>query len=202
MFIVGSKENAISVEFMYVTYSLYTGDPSTLIVNGWASTYGYRSECWLEESYETYNPLADKFQLSSIQVNDTVYLKINTDAGFPGFPSADNTGRILHGPEEINGYDGNNFFLGLVTNLHNQNGVIYSWYRNNQIYLSAPNQCLLNITEPGNYFCKVIHGNTELQSATVNVLRRTTSTFKGTTKDTVYPSSISLECLLKNRKLV
>ena len=157
---------------MCTTHSLYSGEPSILIVNGWTSTFGLRGEDFLDESEDTYDPQTDRFVVSGIEVNDTVYLERNAEETyhfpantFVNTPEAD----ILHGPETINGYLDGYLFIGVITSVHSRIGVDYCWYRNDKAVVEGPNHCLVKIKEPGAYSCTVGYKEIKLTSCTVNV---------------------------------
>ena len=157
---------------MFVTHSMYSGESSTLIVNNWRATYDSRSEEFLDDEAETYCPLEDKFALCGIQVNETVYLERNATSAF-SFPVAGDVSTkaaILHGPEIINGFEDEQLFLGVITNVHNKLGLVYSWFHNGQVKVNGHNYCLINIKEPGTYCCKVFYEELEMESETVNVV--------------------------------
>ena len=174
MFFVQGKQNSFSAEFMSVTYSQYSGESSTIIVPNWRSTIDCRSEEYLDEDREAYDPLADKFILSGVEINNTVYLQRSIDESAFFFPAAGkvpNEAIILHGPDVINGHehDSKELFLGVVTSVHNKIGLSYHWFFNDQPLCNGLHRCLIKAVEPGSYFCKVFYNNIALKSATVTV---------------------------------
>ena len=69
---------------------------------------------------------------------------------------------ILYGPDEVYGYEGNQLFLAVVTNFHNEIGETYEWSLDG-------NTVLRGVTNPGTYFCKVLYGDMVLLSNCVVV---------------------------------
>ena len=121
---IEGKENSLRAEFMSMTYSRYSGESSALIAPSWSSTVDFRSEEYLDEERETYSPLADRFILSGVEINDIIYLQRTSTCDestflFPTAGKVSNEASILHGPEVINGHDhSETLFLGVVTSVH------------------------------------------------------------------------------------
>ncbi|XP_031558977.1 uncharacterized protein LOC116295333 [Actinia tenebrosa] len=218
MLSVKGGKKILSAEFMSLTYSRYSGESSTLIVPNWRSTIDFRSEEYLDEDREAYSPLADRFILSGVDINDTVYLQrsITYDESaflFPAAGKVSNEAAILHGPEVINGHehDSGILFLGVVISVHNKIGLSYQWFFNGQPLCSGPHRCLIKVTEPGSYFCKVFYKEIMLQSATVTVTAFPESqsvyqklqgdTSSTSDKKSSYPLSVSVANLLKTGEL-
>lgn len=160
---------------MSSTYSLYSGELSTLIVSGWCSTIDCRSEDCLDVDREDYSPLDDKYILSGLEINNTVYLQRSIDEPtLFTFPEAGNVPKpnevmILHGPDVIHGHEQEVLFLGVVTSVHNKDGLSYHWFFNDTPLCNGPQRCMIKVIEPGSYFCKVVYNEIELLSSTVTV---------------------------------
>lgn len=180
--LVNGRENVLSVEYMAKTFSLYSGLPSLLIVPRESAAFNLRSEGFLDQDQETYDPQMDRFVVSGISVNDRLYLSRNDDGETFSFPSIDfgenlengvfGEAAILHGPDVINGYHEGNLFLGVVSNVHNKTGLMHKWIHNGAPMYYGPNRCLLKISEPGTYSCIVCDGNTALETTSVEVTIR------------------------------
>ena len=83
---------------------------------------------------------------------------------------------ILHEPDEINGYDSeNNLFIGIVTNFHNEIGVTYTWYKNEDVYLCGATHPVIRVNSAGMYHCKIQYGDKVLNLSAVKILEVNTS---------------------------
>ncbi|CAB4016756.1 Hypothetical predicted protein [Paramuricea clavata] len=169
------RPNIIEIELVLITKSKYSECSSMLLLIRWESAYDCRSENCLDYDNKEYIPLLDRFLLSGVTVNDTVYLrrddccKEDENQGTISYslPTADvHTASgpvIIHGPDLINGYQDDDFFLGVITNVHNKQGTIV----------------LVN-DEPGIYYCKLSYNGIELVSSSVNIVTNTPNQNKET----------------------
>ena len=138
------RPKTIETELMSVTTSKYSNSSSILLLSDWKSAYEYRSEDYLNKDNKEYIPLLDRFLVSGITVNNTVYLKrddcsvkeevVDQSTILYSFPNVDVPfacdSIIIYGPDVINGYQDDDFFLGMITNVHNKNGTMYTWFHN------------------------------------------------------------------------
>lgn len=226
----------IETEMVLVTKSKYSDCSSMRQLNGWNAAYDYRSENYLEVDKKEYIPLLDRFQLSGVTVNDTVYLIrdgcrldssiLNEDENQEtisySLPTADvpNTSDpvIIHGPELINGYQDDDFFVGVITNVHNKHGTMYTWFHNGNPIHFGEFLSLLRVDEPGIYHCKLSYNQIQLVSSSVNIVTKTPNQNKENShnhakkfrnvapkgessrkleSDKKYPASVSIASLVK-----
>ena len=170
--VVNGRKNVLDAEFMRVKHSLYSGETSTLTVSGVSATFACRSEDWLDADEEEYDPLLDRFVLSSVTVNGCEHLT-NNNAG-PGMEDCqDPKPTILYGPDVVNGYENGNLFLGVIINIHHKEGLIYTWFWNGRMIFNGPKCCLIKIKESGTFHCFIKFNDTELKSNTVHVSQET-----------------------------
>ena len=80
--IVEGKSNALTIQLSYDTFSKYSGEPCTLVLSSWVSSFKYRSETSMDQDQEEYDPLDDIFYVSGIEVKNLVYLQRTTNATF------------------------------------------------------------------------------------------------------------------------
>ena len=221
-------------EMVLITKSKYSECSSMLLLTGWESAYNCRSENCLDHDNKEYIPLLDRFLLSGVTVNDTVYLrrddcsKEDENQGTISYslPTADvHTASgpvIIHGPDLINGYQYDDFFLGVITNVHGKQGTMYTWFHNGNPIHFGEFLSMLRVDEPGIYYCKLSYNGIELVSSSVNIVTNTPNQNKemshnhakefsnsiamreSSTKlesDKKYPASVSITSLVKSGKL-
>ena len=130
---------------------------------------------------------------------------------------------IIYGPDLINGYQGDDFFLGVITNVHNKHGIMYTWFHNGNSIHDGYFLSLLRVDEPGTYYCKISCNRIELVSSSVNIVikapnqnEETSCKYDGKFRDVVekgesstkgesdkgYPASVSIASLVNSGKLV
>ena len=231
------RPRTIEIELMMVTKSKYSNCSNILLLPDWKSAYEYRSKDHLNMDNKEYIPLLDSFLLSGATVNDTVYLRRNDCSKdvevenqstiLYSLPNADMpTGSdplIIYGPDLINGYQGDDFFLGVITNAHNKHGIMYTWFHNGNSIHNGYFLSLLRVDEPGTYYCKLSCNRIELVSSSVNIVikapnqnEETSCKYDGKFRDVVekgesstkvesdkgYPASVSIASLVNSGKLV
>lgn len=152
-------ENSWDCELMHIKYSLYSGEPSTLLLPNWGSSFHLCSDEYLLTDEQTYDPLADRFVVSAIKINSTSYLERSLDRSllFPGSGNiSSGHATILHGPDTIDGHDDGLLFLGVITSVHNKIGLSYVWFQIDHAIYDGANMYVMKVEEPGTYFCKVM----------------------------------------------
>lgn len=171
---VGENQNTWDCELMHTKYSLYSGEPSVLIVPNWGSCFQSRSIDYLDMDEETYEPLADQFVLSGIQINGRAYLERSLDGSFqyPASKKVPSQCEILYGPDTLNGHDEESLYLGVITSVHNKLGLTYAWFRNHQAITIGANMSAIKVKAPGSYFCRVSYKDREMMSTMVEVVYR------------------------------
>ena len=139
VFYVDDSRRNLSADFRRVLTSEYTQELSTLFVSGWSNCYTCRSVDFLDQSEEEYHPCDDSFVISNLTVGGHVYLEpLFASSGTPDSEfiqsyvpaittQSHDQPEILNGPDEVYGYEGNQLFLAVVTNFHNEIGVTYEW---------------------------------------------------------------------------
>ncbi|KAL9965542.1 hypothetical protein ACROYT_G029356 [Oculina patagonica] len=177
-FIDESRRNMCS-EFTRITTSEYSGNLSAVIHSGWEDCYHHRSEEFLDEEEAKYHPCDDSFTMTSLLIADQVYLEPIVDESSSSvvcksfaYPMADpipEEATILHGPDELHGYAGNELFIGVLTNFHNEIGVSYEWYLNDNVILRGATHALIKINASGTYYCRVFYGSLPLVSTKVEI---------------------------------
>lgn len=178
------------VEFCRHKMSHYTSEVSSLCVIGWAACYSSRSSKFLECEAEEYHPCDDDFIVRSITMNDDIYLKPEcNDASqqimqdvfsFPmdDFEAADEP-LILHEPDKLYGHDSDgNLYLAVVTNFHNEIGVRYTWFVNDNAYINGSSHCVIRVTSPGVYRCEIQYGDVKLTTNSVEVFKKECSRYE------------------------
>ena len=134
------RPKTIQTELMSVTTSKYSNSSSILLLFDWKSAYEYRLEDYLNKDNKEYIPL-DRFLVSGITVNNTVYLKqddcsvkeevVDQIMILYSFPNVDvpfaSDPIIIYGPDVINGYQDDDFFLGMITS---KDGTMCTWFHN------------------------------------------------------------------------
>ena len=212
------RPKTIMTEMVLITKSKYSECFSCLLLTGWQSAYEYRSEKYLDQDNKEYTPLLDRFLLSGITVNDTVYLRRDDcseeddNQGTTSYllPTADvhtsSDPMIVHGPDLINGYQDDDFFLGVISNVHNKPGTMYTWFHNGNPIHFGEFLSLIRVDAPGVYYCKLSYNQIELVSSSVNIEEVTNFAAKGGSKtkletDVKYPASVSIASLVKAGKL-
>ena len=84
----------------------------------------------------------------SVQADSTMYeFPLSTEA-----TSADEL-LILHQPSEVWGYEEGKLILGVVSPNHNNDAVLYEWFRDGECVYSGG--CILVVEQPGYYHCRV-----------------------------------------------
>ena len=184
---VDDKKRSILLEFCRHKISNYTSEVSSQFVIGWDHCYSAKSSKFLECEPNLYHPRDDNFTVSSITIDNNTYVKpvVDKDASqsenimqdtycFPmhDFQETDQP-LILHEPNELHGYDlDNNLFVAVVTNFHNEVGVNYTWFMNDEVCADGSSHCVIRITSPGLYHCEIDYGDIKLTSNSVQVLKR------------------------------
>lgn len=175
--VAGQIQHSLDVRFVSIVISMYSGLPSSLIVTGWNNAYDTRSIECLDETKEDYNPLKDKYFVSDISVDNKNYLTREwdppTEDTFFSYPAQETNKpvpAILHGPEVINGYNENHLLIGVIVNFHNELGVMYSWFKDNQKICNGHNLCLIEVSEAGTYFAQVQYGDELLSTEQVIIV--------------------------------
>ena len=78
---------------------------------------------------------------------------------------------ILHQPGELYGHD-NNLLIAVVTNFHNEVGVVYTWFVNNDVYICGSSHSAIKVTFPRIYRCEFQYGEVKLTTESVEVFKR------------------------------
>ena len=179
---VGDSKKSFVVEFCRHVMSHYTSDVSSLYIVGWAACYSSRSSKFLECEPKEYHPCDDNFIVWSIEVDGNVYVQPDNNKegdqqimqdsySFPmhDFEASDKP-LILHEPDELHGYDSdNNLIIAVVTNFHNEIGIIYTWFVNGEVYACGTSHSVIRVTSPGIYHCAIQYGDVQLTSNSVEV---------------------------------
>ena len=204
VYIDGVRKSMI-VEFNHDEISRYTSEISSRCIVGWHNCFTERSTKFFECPIEEYHPCNDDFVVRCIEVNDQVYVQPDKeiDSIFPvmyTYPMNDfeynELPLILHEPDEINGYDSHsNLLIGIVTNFHNEIGVTYTWYKDEDVYLCGTLHPVIRVNSAGVYHCKIQYGDKVLNSSSVEVLEVNTSPNKY-----VKSCMSGLYCIVNNRK--
>ena len=80
---------------------------------------------------------------------------------------------ILHQPDELYGHDSdNNLLIAVVTNFHNEVGVVYTSFVNNDVYTCGTSHSVIKVTFPGIYRCEIQYGEVKLTTESVEVFKR------------------------------
>ncbi|KAK3711645.1 hypothetical protein QZH41_000884, partial [Actinostola sp. cb2023] len=94
------------------------------------------------------------------------------------FPEADidQTNLILHSPSDVWGHDGNRLVVGVVASCHMQPDVMYTWYKDKEIFKKGNFLCSTPIDEAGTYSVEVQCGDKTYvaEPFTVNVIKPAT----------------------------
>lgn len=178
---VDGDTKSMEVEFNSNKVSHYTGEISSRHIIGWSSCFSERSINFFESPMEEYHPCDDNFVVRCIRINGQVYVQPDPEIDTSIFPETytypmDDFQKyelpvILHEPDKIYGNDSdNNLLIGIVTNFHNEIGVTYTWYKNEDVYLSGPLHPVIKVNSASVYRCKIQYGDKILNSSTVKVL--------------------------------
>lgn len=117
------------------------------------------------------------FMCQQLKKNNKTYLEKNfTDniVHFPQWNSIPEGQVILHGPNEINGYesDGSSFVIGIVSIFHNGSGHPYVWIKDGETIDTGLDHCLLNVTDEGLYSGGVLINQTLITSVPVKIIQK------------------------------
>ena len=182
---IGDSKKSFVLEFCRHEISHYTSEASSLCVIGWADCYSSRSSKFLECEAKEYHPCNDNFIVWSITVDGKVYVQPDTNKDdspqimqdsycFPMYDfEASEKPLILHQPDELYGHDSdNNLLIAVVTNFHNEVGVVYKWFVNNDVYTCGTSHSVIKVTFPGIYRCEIQYGEVKLTTESVEVFKR------------------------------
>ena len=159
------------MNFMRTRYSKYSGEPSTLLVDGIRPTFYHRSEQFYDDDESSYHPLLDEFELCRIEINGLPYLSYDkgkfifhqmTEISLTDMPV------IHHGPDVINGHEDNILYIGVLTNRDNNRGL-FKWFLDGKVIIEGPKLCFIKVTHPGKYHCLVMMEGAELVTKPVVV---------------------------------
>lgn len=188
---VDDSRRKLTAEFRRVLTSEYSKELSAVFVSGWSNCYACRSPEFLDRTEEEYHPCDDSFAITNLTVDEQVYIetliKPDSDAFIqsyvsPAAPQNLDQPAILFGPDQVHGYEGNELFLGVVTNFHNEIGVMYEWSHDDTTVLRGAFHALIKVSNPGTYCCKIWYGDRLLSSNCVVVQAK---------RDPEMPSSVS-----------
>ena len=171
------EQHKLRISFILQDFSKYSGESSVSIVSGWNNAYEMRSVEFIEETENSYNPLIDVYTVATVIVSKEVFLDFSINADNEGIEyyhpmehlRPDDNPVILHGPDEINGYEGESLFIGVLTNVHNELAIMYTWFRNGSVVSKGHNQCLIKIQSAGTYHCTVLWGEELMTSSSAVV---------------------------------
>lgn len=192
---VDDSRRKLNAEFRRVVTSEYSQELSAVFVSGWSNCYACRSPEFLDKTEDEYHPCDDSFAISNLTVDEQVYIeplidsdgKPDSDAFIQSYvsPAAQqilDKPAILFGPDVVYGYEGNELFLAVVTNFHNEIGVMYEWSHDDTTVLRGAFHALMKVSNPGTYSCKIWYGDHMLSSNCVVVHAK---------RDPEMPSSVS-----------
>nr|XP_002738342.1 PREDICTED: uncharacterized protein LOC100367278 [Saccoglossus kowalevskii] len=129
--------------------------------------------CPALKDFNKYDPMNYGFRVTHIVIGigqttylDAAYDECHIYTSYPAHNIKDDI--ILHHPNEIFGYDGNEFIVGIVTNNHGRDDVMYSWYRDGQLMQYGQHLCVIAVHNPGVYQCKITIGEGEENVADIS----------------------------------
>ena len=179
---VDESRRKLNAEFRRVLTSKYSQQLSAVFVSGWSNCFAYRSTEFLDKSEDEYHPCDDSFAICNLTVDEQVYIEPlidssgATDSGVfiksyvsPAAEQSQDKPAILFGPDLVYGCEGKELFLAVVTNFHNEIGVMYEWSHDDTTVLRGAFHALIKVSNPGKYSCKVWYGDQQLSSNCVVV---------------------------------
>ena len=122
----------------------------------------------------------EKFMFNQIQIKMILHRSCRIVTVFPMYDfEASEKALILHQPDELYGHDSdNNLLIAVVTNFHNEVGVVYTWFVNNYVYTCGTSHSVIKVTFPGIYRCEIQYG--EVKLTTLNLLKCSNVQLQGT----------------------
>lgn len=175
LLISGKPLQNLDIQFISCVISKYSGQLSYAVISGWDNAYEMRSDECLDLSKDVYDPLKDKFFVGEIKINNVIYLQRKGDTNTGDITFSDTEDKphdpsICYGPDTINGYHGDNLIIGVITNFHNELGVMYTWYKDEHPICNGHNQCIIKVEEVGTYTALVEYGDKVCRSEPVTVV--------------------------------
>jgi hypothetical protein len=158
---------SVDVRFACDRHSKYGGS-FTISCSGRHACY--LSNCHLNNEppkmAKSYQPLDNGFYVKTITIGDKNLDYTNTKSSFP---------LMIHGPDEINGYDQGSLVLGCFPN---QQRCKISWSQNDTVITAGIDYVLFYPKTPGTYKCCIEHGEESVSSETITIMLEDKETLK------------------------
>lgn len=171
-------DNSVLLDSISIVYSLKEGT-SEVYLPGKVSVIE-RESCRdpgiLSLPYENVNPLSYGYSIARIRKGSKTFMDHEpTDNGenvkvtYPSAADADKQ-VLLHGPEEIHGYDLSDYIIGIVVKNTVSDPVI-EWFLDGNLYQSGKNLFVINVLTTGLYYATVQYNDEQYTSDAVCIVQ-------------------------------
>ena len=159
-------------------------------VRDWLLMQDHSGEIRMEG--EDIDPLKFGFSVKSIRKDRIKYLDVEypdlrqTMAGIDDiernqadvltyvFPAAsrcsETSSQIVHGPDEINGWDDDRLIIGVVFKQHSKEAVLYRWFQNQTLIASGNMENIIEIKQAGVYSCEIEVNGAREKSKEIHII--------------------------------
>ena len=151
---MNNKSECVLIQYCYMYESLY-GNNARSITNLDKKTLFDRAIVPINPvlTIEEVDPVHDGYPIINISIGKKSFLEIEVDENlkktynFPSAPSGIKKHSILHDQQELKGFYGCNFGIGVIPYCDDDCHPIFTWYKNDNIYLSGEGYYWINVDD-------------------------------------------------------